>query len=208
MDGREGIYSIEVQSGTPTPVVLGGFKEFAGSPQPSRDGQKLFFERRTKNGDIALIERQIASGREREIMRRAGLGAVSLSPDDRLIAATATDTATNTSVILIVPVDGGPIRELIRSDSREAVFRRFVAWVPDQRHVVVRKDSTIDVTKKPVLLLSVSGGEPPRTIDLPGLSTNAAIRINPNGRDVAFVGGEYAAEVWVLENFLPKPTRH
>jgi hypothetical protein len=33
------------------------------------------------------------------------------------------------------------------------------------------------------------------------------IRVNPDGRQLAFVSGRRHAEIWVLENFLPAAAR-
>ena len=54
-----------------------------------------------------------------------------------------------------------------------------------------------------VFRVAAQGGEPLKT-DL-AMKSLSGLRFHPDGRRVAFVSGEYAEEVWVLENFLPAP---
>ena len=52
--------------------------------------------------------------------------------------------------------------------------------------------------------IPVSGGSPERV----GLAKEGRfhdLRISPDGRRLAFTAEEPSKEVWVIENFLPKP---
>ena len=49
--------------------------------------------------------------------------------------------------------------------------------------------------------MPASGGQA-RKLDL-GLDKLRQLRIHPDGHRIAFQAGEFSAELWVMENFLP-----
>ena len=142
-----------------------------------------------------------ASGLGSSISTRAGfspppstpaLGAVWLSPDRRYIA-TVSRLSDQTDSLLLIPTGGGPAKEFARVNERIG----FWAWAPDGNAVFVRQPSG------EVLRVPVSGGEPQKL----GLKTEpetGPLRVNPDGKHVAFqaTDPDASSEVWVMENFL------
>jgi dipeptidyl aminopeptidase/acylaminoacyl peptidase len=130
------------------------------------------------------------------------------------------DAATKTSRLTIVPVDGGEPRELMRLTLPRGFARRprNIAWVPDGSAVVVQTESidptTLDIVGRDhseLWMVPVAGGAPRKLdIDVDAWhrgSTEwfgAGFSLAPDGKRIAFLTGKASAEVWALENFLPR----
>ncbi len=179
-----------------------------------------------KDTPFAFIERDLATGTERVVIRRRALGGLNISPDGQYIATPSVDESTNSRTYLLVPVAGGEPRELMRMSSEvpaedllngnKGVWLRNACWAPDSRSVlafkgrggVLQEPSSAEVELWQIPI----DGSAPRRID--GLSpTDGGISVHPDGRRVAFTANEKAprrnGEIWALEHFLPTggPTR-
>lgn len=208
---RDGIFQIDVQSGEATPVILSdGLSVLA---QWSPDGKKAYFNRRG-----VFVERDLASGAERDVNRDVGEKLGTLSPDGQYFAVARADPSTNAASLLLVPVAGGQPRELIRVTQPEALFRPVGgAWTPNSSALVIQKYTG---SRWELWLVPVTGGRP-RKLDIDpniwreGIANggsgavqqgDAGISLSPDGRRIALVMGKTASEVWALENFLPAPS--
>jgi len=123
-----------------------------------------------------------------------------VSPDGRsFVAAPQTVGGTPETRILIVPVDGGAPRELMRLTPPDAIVGP-PAWAPDGRSLLLARgrDGTPDTTR--LWIVPLTGV--PREIDAVIPAPIASVRFHPDGRRFLAVGGETRYELWVLENFL------
>lgn len=204
--GRGGIFRIDVQSGEATAVIPGeGLQALSGGWSP--DGTKVYFNRID-----GVVERAVASGLERMVhLEAGGLKLARLSPDGRYIFGVAGfDPSTQSSPLVVVPVAGGPPRELFRVLLSEGFMAGPFQWTPDSRAVLAIKNIG---SRWELWLVPVAGG-PHRKLDIdPDIwmakSTGGRDRgfmLSPDGRSIAFQTGRSAAEVWALENFLPPQT--
>jgi Tol biopolymer transport system component len=180
----------------------------------SPDGKTLFFftggEQKLWGG---LISRDIETGQEREIarvpfMRPAnGWTEPAVSPDGKYLAFRS-PVDESWRAVRLVPTTGGEVRELYRFQvqSEPALFGE-LSWTPDGRNVLfvgsTGKDGMPELWRMPI-----AGGEPQRT----GLSAKGMriVAAHPDGRRIAFDTGTRSGspnELWVLENFLPKPAK-
>ncbi len=199
-NGRRGIYRIDAGDGTVTPIVHTGSGQFFAHPELSPDGRKVYYTRVTGQ-DRAIVERDLASGAEREILQ--GGGFVNVSPDGRFIATIRRTSPETFSTLLVVPVTGGEPRQILRVQVPQ-VFTGSVAWAPDGRQLMINtfwSDRKSDLERRETWLVPIDGG-PTRQLDLPGY-TVGRIRVHPDGRRIAYQAGQLKSEVWVLENFLP-----
>jgi Tol biopolymer transport system component len=191
-----GLYRINAQTGEVT-LIAARKPEDAASPDWSADGSRLYYRRALPNDEAAFVEYDLASGVEKELIRRSSLGGVWLSPDRRYIATFSRLSGERNSLLLI-PTGGGSAREL----AQVTVGRiRVWAWAPDGNSVFVQKLS--GELSGDVLRVPVSGGAPQEL----GLKTDpesSPLRVSPDGKRVAFQVTEPDArsEVWVMENFL------
>jgi Tol biopolymer transport system component len=220
--GKVGIYRLDTLTGNASPIILDptiSSQDFALSP----DGKMLYYSRRQ-----VFIERDLATGREREIIRRPSLGSLNLSPDGKYIATPASEFSPNARVVLLIPTGGNEaVRELIRvpygpapegmtqSQLNFEVSNRtldFVSWSRDSRSVVLKKFSR-DASKGDELWsVQLDGGEtgkaaiPARTLD-----AGPAIAISPDQRHAAYTISEPftppITELSILENFLPRAAK-
>ena len=197
--GRGGIYEIDSKTGEAMPLLLREPGRTVSNAKWSSDGRKLYHIVRTK-GESAIVERDMAAGTDRELLRGSFLGAFSLSPDGKYIG-TRHEPEKGISAILIVPVQGGEPRELMRVQD-PFFLQGVIAWAPDAASLVTVRASQNDLTKNDVLLVPINGASP-KPLEVPGFRWGA-LAVHPDGRQVAYLAGKNAAEVWVLENFLPR----
>ena len=100
---------------------------------------------------------------------------------------------------MLIPVDGGTPRELLRVSQPESVLGNgSMSWTPDGLGLLVKKGTSAD----PQLWFVPMSGESPRQIDL-YLTEFGTVRMHPDGKQIAFDSRRFSSEVWVLENFLP-----
>lgn len=199
LQGGAGVYRIDSQTGSTTQLVV---TPNAGNviPQWSPDGSKIYyFEGGVIRGTAGsvFVERDLASGRVREVYRGVGPGFPNISPDGRLLAGVVDDDTSST--LTLIPVFGGERKELLRVHAPQNL-RGFVTWTPDGQGVITWR---LGPAGRDLILVPIDGG-PPRTLDV---NTRGAgdVRVHPDGRQVAFMESQenHPGEVWVLENFLP-----
>jgi Tol biopolymer transport system component len=194
-NSRQGLYRIDVQTGEVAPIAFSPAGSPFLKPQWSPDGKRVYYGRKVLNNEFAIVERDLASGSEREVVRRKALGVPSVSPDGRYIAATSS------SSLLLIPIAGGEPRELLGVTAPER-FWSYVAWVPDGRGVIVLRRGG-GYGPGELSLVLVGDGQPRKLeIDMRNFA-GGAFSVHPDGRQIAYLAGEQKYEVWVLENFLP-----
>jgi Tol biopolymer transport system component len=184
-------------------------------PDLSPDGKTLFFSQRERAGSALVRTRVLAydieTAREKEVLRLDGeriVGSVFVSPDGRQLAFPEVDLKTGSSMVKVVPVGGGEVREVLRVELPARVFGPGgLAWAPDGRHLLVPILPKFTGAPEPgaateLLRVPVEGGQARKsglTMDRIGLGG-----VHPDGRRIVFDSGqrkESAQEVWVMENF-------
>jgi len=219
LKGRRGVYRIDTQTGETSSVVLFPTK---GRPLAwSPDGKNLYFRRSVSDGkEIVFVQRDIATGIEKELIRRPFLSTgINLSPDGQYIATAGINPSNNSRIMLLIPTAGGEPRELIRvaagvNGSDLTNFNNGQAlmgatWASDSQGFMTRK---LVRGEKPTdeLWWVPLDGSAPRKLDLPpsNVAWGSGFSVHPDGHRVAYTINETArpqtSEVWVLENFLPK----
>lgn len=201
--GQHGLHRMDAQSGQTVPIVQSPRGSFLASPELSPDGQRLYYTNLIKE-QIAVIERDLATGNEREVTRRDCCGPVSLSPDGRHLALVEKNKTEKTSAVLLIPVQDGPPKEVIRASLPQAFFG-WVSWTHDSRQIIVTRVFENGQGPNELLLVPIAGGTPKPFDDLQGYRWGR-IRPHPDGQRIAYPTGEAKSEVWVLENFLAAPT--
>jgi Tol biopolymer transport system component len=176
----------------------------------SPDGKKIYY-RKQHSSDPAFVELDLASGSEREVIRRASLGGPQLSPDGRYIATANADPATSSRTFILIPVAGGEPRELMRAGSKADYANlnlSILTWAPYSRSLLIKKTSNDGKQIGELWRASVDGGAA-RKLDgeLDPRLTTSGVRLHPNGRQCVIrqdpPGQARPAEVWSLKNFLP-----
>ncbi len=217
---RDGIYRIDAQTGEVSLVVAAPSQPGEGIswPQWSPDGKGIYYRRNFPGGkEVAFVDRDLASGKEQEVIRRPFLGAVNFSPDGRYIATGSVDPASNSRTQLLIPARGGEPRELMRMpaevapaellDFTKGLRMDVIGWARDSRSVFLRKQVS-DAKEPDEIWQAPIDGSAPRKLDLKFNRNETGIRIHPDGRQIAFMVQDQErpkpGEVWVLENILPR----
>jgi len=119
------------------------------------------------------------------------------SPDGRLLAFHAVGPEPGVSSLMLMPMEGGEAKPLfsIKEPARFA-FGAFT-WTPDSRMLLASfgPEGSHEVWKIPVDRSAPS----PTGLKMPLI---AALRLNRDGKTVAFHSGQHDSEIWILENFL------
>ena len=213
LKGRDGLFMIDCVTGKET-LLLGGIQgQFVGWAAGGKSFVYRFNDMASRT--LAIVKQDIASGETKDVFRQpiaagSSTNAVTVdipqaqtSPDgERVAFALRTN---GSSALRIASTTGGESRELFHAAPGQDI--RGVAWSADSRHVLFTQHPLLappsDTTPMRVMRISATGGAPEET----GLAMENifAIRAHPDGKRILFTGGiESPAEVWVMENFLPK----
>ena len=106
---------------------------------------------------------------------------------------------------MVMPSGGGEARELLAV--KDPVVISPFTWTQDGQGVLFRRNSDFNNRhdqnlKEELWRISVEGGEPQK-LELE-MDRLRHLGIHPDGKRIAFAAGRFQAEVWALENFLPK----
>jgi Tol biopolymer transport system component len=208
LNGELGYYRVDVASGeaevlhqTPSTHLV------STRPDLSRDGKTIFY----LETPTQPVRFDIDSRRATRLTPVGARVALAVSPDGNQIAYLATkDEVTLAGALVVAPATGGEPRAVAHfsgtSTARDRDDGLGLAWSPDQRYLFfVKPEGDTGDGSKAVWRVPVAGGEAENI----GISMNRirALRVHPDGHRIAFDSVVDAlSEVWVLENFLPKPS--
>ena len=202
--GIVGVFQVDAQTGRSRLLVENAYI----TALMSGEGKKLYFARRIGSGanfQIALMEKDLVSGNEKELIRKPRLNNFQLSPDGKFITVGVIPSAeigNRASEILAFPTSGGEPRVLMSADGAQAVA--VMTWMPDSRSLQMLKVLTPQSWER--WTVPIDGGMPARLDPAP---VTAAIprpfRLHPDGKRIAFEvqAPRKPEEVWSLDNFLP-----
>jgi Tol biopolymer transport system component len=206
------IFEIDVRTGQATLIIdseAGANIKFIA---PSRDGRSVYytyFEFGKKRARLMGID--LATRETRELYRQDAppdIGGLSISPDGKalLFGTLAPD---DSLVLKAVPLPGGGTpREVIRSKTGgfgvSIDIHGSYGWAPDGKRILFFKEISSDQKdeKCELSIVPVEGG-PVRGLGLVVDGSPDVISLHPDGRRLAYSVSKSAAEVWVMENFLP-----
>ena len=218
--GRDGIYRVDAHTAAAQPIYqLGPGRGHRWRSQLLPDEESILLFKRAQESNLqALTVVDIASGNRREVHASPHIHATDVSPDGRFVAiSTVTEEDArasglpepNSNRLLIVSLDGGEPREVLRVLLDQEITA--VKWTPDQKHLLltiqVGQTEESQAENRKVWRLSVDGGKP-ETVNL-SLDGNQlqGLRFHPDGRRLAFTAQDgQGLEIWVMENFLPSLT--
>lgn len=145
LSGRNGAFRIDAESGEVSLLL-----PTLSMPTLSLDGQILYYTKIVSGGkEHVIIGRDLATGAEKELIRRPFIGSLILSPDGRFLATTTIDPTKNERLVLLVPLDGSTPREAMRIPSgvADADLRQVegkgsrvapASWAPDSQSFFAR----------------------------------------------------------------------
>ncbi|MCK4645370.1 MAG: PD40 domain-containing protein [Candidatus Aminicenantes bacterium] len=209
----QGVYKIDVQTGDVTSIVRFERGSIIKQPAWSLDGKSIFYPYWQFTENLAcILVRDLETGQEEELYRQTAppdIGRVTLSPDGQKLAfLTATgDTVKKIlqhHVLRVIPAAGGKPYDLIKVPVSEGMIASY-AWTPTGREILLSKRVSSGMQEQKcdeLWMIPTEGGEPRKL----GLAMDKILNlsIHPDGQRIAFISHKGGAEIWVMENFLPK----
>jgi Tol biopolymer transport system component len=105
------------------------------------------------------------------------------------------------STLKVMPPDGGQPQVIYRFDKGKG-WSTSVAWSPDGKYIYFTRGSNGKTGRQELWRIPSAGGEPVRfDLAADGMEN---LDIHPDGRRITFNSWRMGADVWVMENFLPK----
>ncbi len=214
---RHGLFLVDAQTGEVKPILWEGNSEIS-NPDWFPDGKRLLYTyKHDESGTTTetILVHDLQTGRETELFRSAPgvkIDDIALSPDGQQVALTLLEKGTRSSVLKVLPVAGGEASELVRAKEPEVIVGDALSWFSDSRYIVFGRAQTTSQQpqgffppgrKTQLLAISPRGGEPHAL----GLAMDSVRKVSfhPDGHHLAFAAGMGRLEVWVMENFLPRP---
>jgi Tol biopolymer transport system component len=202
--GRPGFFSVELASGSVSPVLLNSHVErsiptghFALSP----DGATLFFgvvdPEKSGNEWLTIVAHDLESGEQTDLAEAVWPGRISRSPGGASLAVVIPGPGGGAAVG-VLPVSGGKPRVLYELPAGSYVGD--LEWTPDGRSIAFLEQPSEpgNVSGARFWVVDLDGGEPQR-VDLGEHLQAGALAIHPDGRHIAYRAGQSRGEVWVME---------
>ena len=182
--------------------------------QLSRDHETVYYRRPIAGTSLfAILARDMKTGAERELIRRARLGNFNISPDGKWLGLGLEPTPTERAGILLVPTAGGDARELVTAPGLGAAGAANLLsmgpgiWAPDSLSMIVRFSKPEGAPE--FMWVPLDERQPRKLPEFEGLNP-AGLRLHPDGRRILF-GAKPATpepskpmEFWVLEGVVKK----
>ncbi|HKD06093.1 MAG TPA: protein kinase [Bryobacteraceae bacterium] len=207
-NGPPGLYRVDALTGDTRLFRSGRDLETTFEGVWSRDGK--FHYNRFADWRRGLFSLDIASG-ERRILYvpppgfNMGLENLALSPDGRTLAFQISNQTVGTSSLMLIPAEGGAARPLFTIHDPQKFLYGSFTWTPDSQSVLVSSSRIVGnprgEERASELWLAPVDGSAPRKIEFPGMGV-MCLRLNPDGKTIAFHSRIYKSEIWVLEKFL------
>lgn len=214
--GRWGLFRVDARSGETSPIELTDCRrercpvdattiKLIHSVSP--DFQSIFYAFQPQpgqQGDRVLVQRDLRSGREREVLRGRGLFGFRLSPQGDRMTYIEPDGAANSTVLKVLNLATLTPHEVVRA-ADGAGLTTLVEWTPDGERLLFGR---MDGKKASAWIVAASGKGTPVRLQLDIVdgtrSPYRSVHVHPDNRRVLLVSGApELSEVWTLENFLP-----
>lgn len=203
-DGYEvpNLYRIDLRTGRISKAVEGAGSDLDIAP----DGRTAIFLRLPQprgSDEAAILARDLETGAERQVAtlpQKWDVRTLALSPDGRQVAFVHQNRETDARGLNVVQVETGAMREIYSVEHPRALHKRHGSptWTPDGSHLLVYRFTWgQEEDSDELLAVPVDGDEP---ISVTDWNNRRWPAVHPDGRRLAFTGGEMRTELWVLEN--------
>ena len=197
--GHRGIFRIDLATGR-AELLVPGDEPRVFQHEPSPDGRTLYFVRGPVSDSMnsALVARDLETGAER-VLCRCWPVTLAVSPDGSTLAFATPLNPQRGNSIRLIPAQGGPQRVLYESRTPLAIMNGYggLAWSRDGRRLLFVRKVDEPGTGYDLMVIPVAGGEPRKLLSAPRI---VFLRVHPDGRRIIWGGGQFRAEVWVMEN--------
>jgi Tol biopolymer transport system component len=206
--GTIGIHLIDLTDGSVELVIPSSGSVHNFQPRWSPGGRALYVGRRGPDRPgIGIVRVELESGAEREVFRVERYGGFALHPDGRQLSVGQRGASPGEEDrVIVVPVDGGEPRELVRIPAPGTLSRGNAGldWSPDGRFLLIGGNP--DAEHRRTLWLADHDGA--RIRELATFVSDGGMqvrpRFHPGGREIAVVAGRNRWEIWTLGPLRPE----
>jgi Tol biopolymer transport system component len=206
--GTHGIHLIDLAHGAVELVLPSGGPVYNFQPLWSPDGGALYVGRREPDRPgIGIVRFELETREEQEVFRVERYGGFALHPDGRHLAVGQRGAAAgDADRVIVVPVEGGEPRELVRIPAPGTLSRGNAGldWSPDGRYLLIGGNPDAH-HRRTLWLVDHDGariGELASFVSDGGMQVRP--RFHPGGREIAVVAGRNRWEIWTLEQLRPQ----
>jgi len=205
-DGRDGQFRIDPRTGAATMALSSQDLDSHFEGIWSRDG-KIHFNR-YDDFRRGIFRLNVETGERRVLYVPppgvdVGTENLALSPDGLTLAFHARKND-GTGTLMLMSPEGGEARPLLTVKIPQSFWYGSFTWTPDSRKILAvitnqghtpNEELVSEIWQVPV------DGNAPTKIDFPPLWITS-LRLNPDGKTLAFQVRHWRSEIWVLQNFL------
>lgn len=217
-DGRMHAYELDLDSGRSTDLAnledaLGFDNDFP--PPFAFDGRTIFYVREHDAPDPQrnarakrLAAGDLQTGSDRVVATIAsGLQTrrVFLSPDSELLVLLVRETETRSTILMLVPSDGGEPQEVFRTEAPDGISAREAHWGAVEGRFFFATDGAGEVPRRVWRLDHRPEGTTITQLDGFEFQGISEVAVHPAGNRAAFVAEADSAEVWSLEMVRDRP---
>ncbi|MDP2957263.1 MAG: tetratricopeptide repeat protein [Longimicrobiales bacterium] len=201
-NGRPGLFRVDPQSGEATMLVEGGGRWFAGW---SADATSIIYWIQNMPQPLAIVSQRLDTGESKTLFSmewkpQTNLYAADVSPDGRQVAFVSFPDPGARTTLHVVSSEGGETRTLFQAPE-EYHIGVALAWSTDGRYVFFELSNGNDHR---LMRVAATGG-PAQETDMVIGGRIAHLRMHPDGQRLSFTLFRDSGEVWIMEDFLPKP---
>jgi Tol biopolymer transport system component len=206
--GTIGIHLLDLADGAVELVIPSGGPVYNFQPRWSPDGRALFVGRREPGRPgIGIVRFELETGEEREVFRIERYGGFALHPDGRQLTVGQRGAAPGEEDrVIVVSVDGGEPRELVRIPAPGTLSRGNAGldWSPDGRYLLIGGNPD-DHHRRTLWIVDDDGA---RIRELATFVSDGGMqvrpRFHPGGREISVIAGRNRWEIWTLDNLRPE----
>lgn len=172
----------------------------------SPDGRSFIYGRwDLDNGLHEIIVRELQSGTEKVLYQSKDKLHFDISPDGQWLAIYSWSFEGLGSSLMVLPVEGGEVKELSKFGGDENINLDCTTWTLDAKYIrFLMRDVKDEDPMWELCRIPAEGGEIEK-LGLTGGKEMSNLSVHPGGRHISYssVSELLSPTVWVMENFLP-----
>jgi Tol biopolymer transport system component len=210
---RIGVYLVDLATGATDSVAYASFDTPAmvRAAGWSSDSRTAFYTIEDFHRDrLRLVAHDVSTHVDRNVLELpCTMNCIGrASPDGRSFAIVQRDPGSPTTTrLLTVTADNAAPRELARFEAPDRLSGA-PAWTPDGQSLIIALGTSDDASGRAARFVIAHADATPATIATAGVTGPVTgVRVHPNGREILFLSGRTAFELWSLGPLRFRPSR-
>jgi len=203
-EGNRGVFRVDIKTGAVETILMQTPEVHLHRCYLGHEGKNIYYRSyRVSENLSSIFAYEIYSKKKKEIWSGEGKveGPVP-SPDGKWLAMEIYQADGSSSHLAVMPIKGGEIRELAESSSGGEF-----AWTPDSKQLLFAKfvaGNGWGSSRQELWVVPLNGGAP-KSLNLESRMM-WLLTMHPDGERIAYTSDKSKAEIWAMDNFLPKST--